>query len=125
MPYGVGSLLLLGFLLYCLIDVIRTGDSDVRGLPKLVWVLLIVLLPLIGGIAWLLAGRPEGRALGGTGRRPAGYRSSTRGNPPRGQGQHPAGKGPARRRPAPDDDPEFLRQLDERLRRRPRGDDDG
>jgi hypothetical protein len=100
--------LLLAFTVYCLIDVIRSEDSDVRGLPKLVWVLLVLLFPLAGGIAWLVAGRPRRTKLLGTER---------------------LGR-PKPRVLGPDDDPEFLRDLrrpspspsDEP---RPRADDDG
>lgn len=49
----------LGLLVYCLIDCIQTDSVLVRNLPKGAWVLLIVFLPLVGGIAWLVAGRPE------------------------------------------------------------------
>ena len=49
----------LGLLVYCLIDCVQTDSSLVRGLSKGWWVLLIIVLPLVGGIAWLAAGRPE------------------------------------------------------------------
>lgn len=49
----------IGLLVYCLIDCIQTDSVLVRNLPKGAWVLLIVVLPLVGGIAWLVAGRPE------------------------------------------------------------------
>ncbi len=45
-------------LVFCLIDCIQTDSFRVRNLPRPLWVLLIVLLPLIGPIAWLVAGRP-------------------------------------------------------------------
>jgi hypothetical protein len=49
----------IGLLVYCLIDCIQTDSVLVRNLPKGGWILLIVVLPLVGGIAWLVAGRPE------------------------------------------------------------------
>jgi hypothetical protein len=52
--------LILAFSIYCLIDVVRSESSEVRGLPKLVWVLLVLVFPLAGGIAWFVAGRPRG-----------------------------------------------------------------
>ena len=64
------AVLEIGLLVYCLIDCVRTEPSSVRNLPKLAWVLLIIVLPLIGGIAWLVAGRPE-RSAG----RPVAWRS--------------------------------------------------
>lgn len=115
------SMLLFAFLLYCVLDVVLSDPSTVRNLPKLAWLVLIVLLPLIGGIAWLVAGRPE-TAGAAPGSRVAGGRAPGH-RPPPGRrpapGARPQTGGP-RRPPAPrgpDDDPEFLRRLDEQLRR--------
>lgn len=64
MLYGTGLLFLveLGLLVYCVLNIITTPDSQVRNLPKLLWLVLVVILPLVGGIAWLVAGRPQGPA---------------------------------------------------------------
>ena len=43
---------------------VQTDEKDVQGLPKLVWVLLIVLVWIVGPVAWLVAGR-KGRGLPG------------------------------------------------------------
>jgi hypothetical protein len=59
---GVLALVELVLLVYCVLNVITTPESEVRNLPKLLWLLLVVVLPLVGGIAWLIAGRPQGRA---------------------------------------------------------------
>lgn len=80
-----------------LISCLSAEEGDIRALPRLVWVLVILLFPLIGSVAWFLAGRPAtaGQARGGW----------------------PTAWGGARRpsRPAaPDDDPEFLRSIEER-----------
>lgn len=98
------GLLALGFALYCIIDLVRSSDDEVRGLPRLVWLLLMIVLPVLGGIAWLVAGRP---------------RSS-----------RPPGRGPLRPRPSsavrgPDDDPDFLRSLDGTVDRTSDVDDGG
>lgn len=58
---GVG-LLLLGLWVFCVLDVITTDESRVRNLPKLLWLVVVLLLPDIGSVAWLVAGRPRGRA---------------------------------------------------------------
>ena len=80
---------------YALVDLVQTDEEDVQGLPKLVWVLLIVLIWVIGPLAWLLAGRRGRRWLPGLSR--AGGR---------------LGPQPGSGRPvAPDDDPDFLRGL--------------
>jgi hypothetical protein len=44
---------------YCLVEVISTPEPRMRNLPKVGWVLIVLLFPLIGSIAWLVAGRPE------------------------------------------------------------------
>lgn len=88
---------------YALVDLVQTPDEDVQGLPKLVWVVLIVLAWVVGPVAWLLAGR-KGRGVSGK-------------LPP--AGGTPGGR--PRRVIAPDDDPDFLRGLG---RRRPPDDDD-
>ncbi len=87
----------LFLLVFCLIDAIQTPEHEVRNLPKLGWVLLIIVLPLIGGIAWLVAGRPQ-RAGGGQVPWPS---TRTAGFP---EFERP-------RRPAPDDDPAFLAEM--------------
>ncbi|GIG19743.1 membrane protein [Cellulomonas chitinilytica] len=89
LPY----LLEIGMLVYCLIDCAQTDSASVRNLPKVVWVILIVVLPVVGGIAWLVAGRPERRA-------------STVPWPSTATAGFPEYERP--RRSAPDDDPEFL-----------------
>jgi hypothetical protein len=92
------ELVWFGLLVFCLIDCVQTPDGDVRNLPKWGWILLMVLLPLVGSVAWLVAGRPE-RGAGRPARAPwpatrtAGFPEYER--PPRG----------------PDDDPEFLRGI--------------
>ena len=56
--------LLLGFAafalwVYCLVSVITTPEGAIRNLGKTAWLLLVLFFPLIGSIAWLVAGRPE------------------------------------------------------------------
>ncbi|WP_456844370.1 PLDc N-terminal domain-containing protein [Cellulomonas sp. P5_C6] len=55
LPY----LIELGLLVYCLIDCIQTDVP--RNLSKTTWVFVIIIIPVVGGIAWLVAGRPEHR----------------------------------------------------------------
>lgn len=56
MPF-VFSLLVLAFSVVTLIDIITRRDDQVKHLPKLVWMLLAIVLPLVGGIAWWAVGR--------------------------------------------------------------------
>jgi hypothetical protein len=91
---GLPVLIEIGLLVFCLIQAIQTPSDEVRNLPKGLWILLIIFLPLIGSIAWLVAGRPNTRR----------------------HSRWAAGNGfPETQRPArptaPDDDPEFLAQL--------------
>jgi len=79
----VGVLLVLGLAIYTSIDCARTDNARVRGLPKPLWLLVVLLLPVAGPLAWILLGKAPG---GG-------------------------GGGPQRRVVAPDDDPDFLRRL--------------
>lgn len=55
-----GGLALIAFAVwvFCIIDVITTPEDQCRNLPKLVWLLLVILLMDVGSIAWLVAGRP-------------------------------------------------------------------
>src|SRR5258706_16010238 len=49
---------LLALWLFCIIDVIVTDEFRIRNLPKFGWLLIVLMLPDIGSIAWLIAGRP-------------------------------------------------------------------
>jgi hypothetical protein len=99
-------LAMLGLAVLALIDCLARDDDEIRGLPKVVWVFVILLFPLLGSIVWFLAGRPRPASAGPGPWRP-GF-GVTGGQPP------------PRRPVAPDDDPDFLRGL----RNRPRDDDD-
>nr|WP_269328979.1 PLD nuclease N-terminal domain-containing protein [Kineosporia babensis] len=49
-------------MIFCLIECIQTDSDRVRNLPKVGWILLILFFPIVGGIAWLVAGRPKDAA---------------------------------------------------------------
>jgi len=84
-------LIVLVVTLYALIDCLSAERGDIRGLPRPVWVLVILLVPVAGPIAWFFAGRPV--ALEPSAGVVAGGRSR-------------------KRVAAPDDDPDFLRGID-------------
>ncbi|MFJ9901839.1 PLD nuclease N-terminal domain-containing protein [Streptomyces sp. NPDC101152] len=90
-------LLVLALWIYAFVDCLNTPEEEVRGLPKVAWVIVILLFGevLVGPVAWLIAGRA----------RTAGVRS--------------AGPAASRRWVAPDDNPDFLKSLDD-----PKGDKD-
>lgn len=54
---AVLSVVPLLLILAALIDIISRPEDQVRHLPKLVWVLLVVFLPLIGSLVWFAIGR--------------------------------------------------------------------
>ena len=72
----------LGLSIYALIDCLQTPSP--RNLPKAVWLVLIIFVPVIGPLLWLIYGRVSG---GGWGR----------------WDDEPTG---------PDDDPSFLKDFD-------------
>jgi hypothetical protein len=56
---GVVALALLLFWVWAILDCISTDSALCRNLPKGVWLIVVLLLPDIGSLAWLLLGRPE------------------------------------------------------------------
>ena len=95
----IAILVLIALYISFIIDVVRTPRSQARSLPKALWLAIVVLLPIVGGLLWWVFGRTRRAGGGRWGRR-----------------------APV----APDDDPRFLRQLDadvwsERMRRRREG----
>jgi len=56
---GIPLLLMVAFWIYCVFDAITADESRVRNLPKLVWVLIVLIFFDVGAIAWFVAGRPR------------------------------------------------------------------
>jgi hypothetical protein len=102
--YGGGALLVveLCLVVYCVLNIITTPEGEVRNLPKMVWLVLALLFPIVGGVAWLVAGRPQGPA------RSLPYKGNAGRIPP--EYDRP-GRATAH---SPDDDEAFLRSLRER-----------
>src|SRR5207302_8055070 len=50
---GVVGLALLVLWIFCILDVISTEEVLCRNLPKYVWLLIVIILPDVGSIAWL------------------------------------------------------------------------
>ena len=88
----------VGLTAYTLVDAIQHPDSRPFGVPRPVWMAAIIVLPLVGALAWMVA-KFRGPA------------------PDTGIGSPPP--------PGPEDDPEYIEWLEreERRRRRERGDD--
>lgn len=85
-------LVVLAVTVYGIVDCAQADDRNRKGIPLWAWIVMMVLLPGVGAIIWLITSR-----LG------------------------TAGSSAPRRGPvAPDDDPEFLRELEWRNRRNQR-----
>lgn len=97
MVYVLLALIALGVWLFCLFDVVTTDEADVRHLPKFGWFLIVLLGFWIGVALWLMFGRPKPDAAVPT------WSETT---------------GPDDQEPVlgPDDDPDFLRDLDRQIR---------
>ncbi|MBT2502826.1 PLD nuclease N-terminal domain-containing protein [Curtobacterium sp. ISL-83] len=50
--YGASIVLLI----FALIDILTKGADQVRGLPKVAWVFLVILVPVVGSIVWFAVG---------------------------------------------------------------------
>jgi len=128
-------LFLAGCWLYCLADAALTPAAEYRGLPKAAWIAIITATFIVGALAWFVARRPQRARSWATGH--PGYAEyvplpdlddddftwyAHQTAADEAIARHPAGRS---RNAAldgltvpkgPDDDPEFLRQLDRRIR---------
>ena len=48
----------LALYIYTFIDLASARSDDVRLLPRLVWLLVVLVVPVVGCVAWLVLGRP-------------------------------------------------------------------
>ncbi|KOG44042.1 PLD nuclease N-terminal domain-containing protein [Streptomyces sp. NPDC059558] len=91
-------LLILALTIYAFIDCLNTPEEEVKHLPKVVWVIIILLFSIVGPVVWLFAGRQRVASGGGRARRTQWV--------------------------APDDNPEFLKSLREEQEKKDRDDKD-
>ena len=56
MPYLIAGINLALFIA-SLVDIIRIPDDRVRYLPKMAWIIVVILLPFIGSLLWWIIGR--------------------------------------------------------------------
>lgn len=61
----------VAFTLYSLVDAAMTDHARARGVSKPVWIVLIVLLPVVGGVLWLMIGKGSVEAAAAAARRVA------------------------------------------------------
>lgn len=110
---GLFTLAVVVVWLWALFDAITTPGDRMRYLPKLVWVAVIAAFPPLGAIAWFIVGRPRVQAGTPAPRGLGGWTADVWKDATTSQSR-PA----ARTRPTgPDDDPEFLRRLGEKMQR--------
>jgi hypothetical protein len=117
------ALFMMGFWLYCLTDAILTPAAECRGLPKPAWIAVITVTFIGGAIAWLILREPAYTVsvLPAADPDDARFRAGRWTRAGDAVARHPAGRarvtGLVRAAPlGPDDDPEFLRALDRRIR---------
>ncbi|MGO4690930.1 PLD nuclease N-terminal domain-containing protein [Glaciibacter sp. 2TAF33] len=83
--YVLLSVALLVLVVGALVDIITRPDGQVKHLPKMVWILLVIFLPVIGSIVWFGIGREYSAAAGYLrpgGRRRSGGQTARRAEPP-------------------------------------------
>ena len=113
--------LVLALTIYSLLDCARTPEESMPArMPKLLWIIIIVMATLVGPIAWIIVSRVKAAEDRGGGVEPTMWSSKEGTSFRRAERPRPV---------APDDDPEFLRGLEQDIRRRkhhPKGSaDDG
>jgi hypothetical protein len=87
------ALLDVALIVIALIDCLSVEEHEIRALPRVAWVFLILLFSPVGPIAWFIAGRPQRGTAG------------------------PAAASRVARTPLPPDyDPDFLRRMTTRSR---------
>ncbi len=128
LPCVIFALLTVGLVVPCVIDIAMTPGHHFDLPSKQIWLIVVVAFWVFGAVAWLLIGRRDVRM----------HRlwDDVTGSwvPNHGQGRHPAGRGGGPDYPfagarrgrqaamarmrfvAPDDNPEFLLELERRLR---------
>ena len=107
--------LILALTIYSLLDCARTPEESMPArMPKLLWIVIIVMVTVIGPIAWIIVSRVKAAEERGGVVEPTVWSSK----------EGTQFRRPERPRPvAPDDDPEFLRSLERDIRRRRRAED--
>jgi hypothetical protein len=119
------ALFTVGVVVPCAIDVATSPPWAIRRLSRRTWLLITIAFSIFGCAAWLILGRPRRMPL-----MPRGATAGLAIGPAEALRRHPAGRAMAsdvddagadcgiwERRPlGPDDDPEFLLELERRIR---------
>ena len=102
--------LVLALTIYSLLDCARTPEESMPArMPKLLWIVIIVMATLVGPIAWIIVSRVKAAEDRGGGVEPTMWSSKEGTSFRRAERPRPV---------APDDDPELLRGLEQDIRRR-------
>ncbi|ASU85728.1 hypothetical protein CDO52_25585 [Nocardiopsis gilva YIM 90087] len=106
---GLITLISIVLWVYAFFDALTCPADEARNLPKLLWLVVIVLFVPVGALLWLFLGRPKAATTSTASARPQPAPNEPMDpsdpQPPSGR-SHPLG---------PDDDPEFLRRLNKRI----------
>jgi hypothetical protein len=126
LPFAIFVLLTVGFVLPCLLDIANTPDWEFSTMSKGMWMMVAGVFWVFGAIAWLALGRPHRLfvprrkvSLGFDPAAAAAIRHPASGHPASGRiGRGPGAwlQGNISRTSGPDDDIEFLLDLDRRIR---------
>jgi hypothetical protein len=80
MPYLIEAVTVI-LIIVALVDLIPRHDSEIQHMPKVVWALLIILIPVVGVVLWFVIGRqyraPQYRST----RDPVDFRSAPQRHP--------------------------------------------
>ena len=102
--------LILALTIYSLLDCARTPEESMPArMPKLLWIVIIVMVTVIGPIAWIIVSRVKAAEDRGGEVEPTMWSSKEGTSFRRAERPRPV---------APDDDPEFLRGLEQDIRRK-------
>ena len=102
--------LILALTIYSLLDCARTPEESMPArMPKLLWIVIIVMVSVIGPIAWIIVSRVKAAEDRDGAVEPTVWSSKDGTRFRRAERPRPV---------APDDDPEFLRGLEQDIRRK-------
>ncbi|HKT56787.1 MAG TPA: PLD nuclease N-terminal domain-containing protein [Microbacterium sp.] len=51
------SLLLLAAMVFAIVDIVLRDNAEIKHLPKVAWLFLVILVPLLGTVLWFTLGR--------------------------------------------------------------------
>ena len=54
------TVIVFGVWIFTLVDVAQAPAPQIRNLPKVGWLIVVLLFPVLGTVAWFVLGRPEG-----------------------------------------------------------------